>query len=227
MIITVAIMLSDTKQALLRSRLIGVVKASARTPQLVSVSKGFRLVGKNEIQVESGVCEWPSRTDLLCWHCAQPFGTPPIPKPIGFDERLQRWKVQGSYCTWACALAGCTSIREGGHLSQLHQQVCGSKRRIQPAPPKYMLKAFGGTMDVEEFRACEEEYQVVPSRLVTVDKLNVHTSTIQRTKPAEGKVDFSSVNASNDVLKLKRDKPLPSGRGRISMHTKVRKCPVA
>lgn len=116
-------------------------------------------------------------------------------------------------------------MKESGYLGRLHEQVCGNDRRLLPAPPKYLLKAFGGVMSVEEYRNCREEFKVVPSRLITVEGVNVHTSTTQRVRPTDGKVDFSGATARNDQLKLKlkRDKPLPSGQGRISMHAQIKR----
>lgn len=210
-----------TRQALLWSRSIGTISEPRPAPQLVSLTKGLRLVGKHQIQVEPGVCDWPDRTTLLCWHCAQPFDTPPIPKPVGFDEKLRRWRVQGCYCTWACAAAACVSTQQTSFLTSLHQQVCGSSRFIRPAPPKYLLQVFGGMMTIDEYRGCQEEYKVVPSRLITTEGLNVQTSTVRRSRATAGKMDFRDATGPNDMLRLRREKPLPSDKGRISMHTRV------
>lgn len=189
-----------------------------------SHKNGLRLVGRGEVEVERGVvCEWPDKTELLCWHCAHGYKTPPIPRPIGYDHKLQRYTVRGCYCSWSCAAAACSNIRESGYLYNLHKEVCGSGKRIVAAPPKYMLRAFGGDMTIEEYRSVEEEYKVVPSRLITVEGLNVQSTTTTRTKPASGKMDFSTATAPNDNLKLRREKPLPSNRGQISMHTKVKR----
>lgn len=188
-----------------------------------SHSNGLRLVGQGQVQVERGVCEWPDKTEFLCWHCAHSYTTPPVPRPIGYDQKLRRYTVRGCYCTWSCAAAACLNIRESGYLYNLHKEVCGNDNRIVPAPPKYLLRAFGGTMNIEDYRRVEEEYKVVPSRLITVEGLNVQSTTTTKAKPANGKMDFSTATAPNDNLKLRREKPLPSNRGQISMHTKVKR----
>lgn len=173
--------------------------------------------------MERGVCEWPDSTNFLCWHCAHRYDTPPIPRPVGYDQKLRRYTVKGCYCTWSCAAAACLNTRETGYLSNLHKEVCGKHKQITRAPPKYLLQAFGGTMGIDEYRGVQEEHRVVPSRLITVEGLNVQSSTVTRSKPASGKMDFSTATAPNDSYKLRREKPLPSNRGQIAMHTKIKR----
>ena len=187
---------------------------------------GLRLVGRSQVRVDAGACEWPARTRILCWHCAHAFDTPPVPRPVGFDPRLRRFTVQGCYCSWGCAAAECKGVQQTGYLTSLHRQVCGSDRTIRCAPPRCMLRAFGGPMGIEEYRSSQEEYRVVPPRLVSVEGVNVQqcpTTTLR----TNARVDFSGVSTSNQTLKLRRDKPLPAGRGLISMHARVQAVPLA
>ena len=46
-------------------------------------------------EVEAGTNDWPQNTSVLCWHCSHPFAGPPIPKPVGYDERLDRYTGAG------------------------------------------------------------------------------------------------------------------------------------
>ena len=205
----------DARSALLNSRTVGVVAAHNAGPAFI----GLRCAGRSQVVVDQNPCDWPSTTHILCWHCAHPFGTPPVPKPTSYDMKLNRYNVRGCYCSWSCAAADCRSVKETGNLDRMFSTVHGQSKQITPAPPKYVLKAFGGQMSIEEFRGCQEEYRVVPPRLVVVEGINVQKSSTVRQR-GNARVDFSRVNTTNEVLKLKRDKPLPHARGLISMHAR-------
>lgn len=54
--------------------------------------------------------EWPllgngspvAITDIHCWHCCHQFDTPPVMLPISYDERLDRFRGKGVFCSFAC-----------------------------------------------------------------------------------------------------------------------------
>lgn len=101
--------------------------------------------------------EWPEKTDVLCWWCCHSFDTMPIPCPVEYDEIRDRYKVNGVFCSWACAAAH--SVREYSNLSLIHQMkndLCGYSENIVVAPPKYCLKNFGGYMTIKDFRSIDK-----------------------------------------------------------------------
>ena len=75
-------------------------------------------------------------------------------------------------------------------------------------------------MSLDDFRGCEEEYKVVPARLVKVEGVSVQACSTVKTA-TNTRVDFSKAQSTNEVLKLKRDKPLPAGRGLLSVKAKM------
>ena len=207
------------RQAILNSRKVGTFSAAQAECPLVRC-RGLQLAGRGEVRVEADGDGWPEKTSVHCWYCAHPFETPPVPRPISYNAKLHTWRTKGSYCCWGCAAADCRNQQEAGHLNALHQAVYGRERTISSVPPKYLLKAFGGPMSIEDFRQNQQSFRVVPARLVTVEAVNIQCENKIKARD-RSTVDFSNVSANNEVLKLKRNKPLAAGRGLIPMHAKV------
>lgn len=207
------------RKAILQSRTITRFSKAQEHCPLVKCY-GLQLAGRGEVVVDREASSWPATTHVLCWHCAHPFDTPPIPRPTGYHPALRRWTVKGNYCSWGCAAADCPSQKESGHLHNLHQAVFGREQSIKAVPPRYLLKAFGGPMTIEEFRATDQEFRIVPNRLIAVEAINVHAEAKVR-RPANHTLDLTNVTSTNEVLKLKRTKPLLAGKGLAPVHAKV------
>lgn len=211
----------DLRQALLSSRVFGEIVNQEPGHGLVDVGvPALRVTGQFQVRVDREARDWPRQTSILCWHCCHPFSNPPIPKPVGFDDRRRVFRVQGCFCSWRCAAAGCKTLRETGYLNQLYKQVVGRPGGVKPALPKCMLQAFGGSMTIEQFRAQTDELSVVPTRLVAVEGMNVQTNPVQKTRTT-ARLDLSQAASTNEVLKLRREKPLPAGRGLMAMHARI------
>ena len=208
------------RQAILRSRTVGSFAPPVQGAQLVECV-GLTLAGRGAVRADRGSNTWPTHTSLWCWHCAHPFATPPVPKPTSFDPARRVFRVKGNYCSWACAAADCRNMHEQQHLQALHQEVLGRGAVLRPAPPRCMLKPFGGPLAVDDFRQdASRDYREVPARMVEVDPVRVQAEERVRLRAAP-KVDFSGVTARNDMLKLKRDKPLAAGRGLMSVQARI------
>lgn len=90
-----------------------------------------------------------------------------VSKSREFDEedietRPAHFKVWGNFCSFECAAAHIKSERgnSSGDMTLLlwlrtHMTSLKISDRIpiKPAPSRYVLKAFGGNIDIEEFRA--------------------------------------------------------------------------
>lgn len=211
----------DLRQALLSSRVFGEIDQGQPGHGLVDVGvPSLRVAGQSQVRVDQASKDWPRQTSILCWHCCHTFTSPPIPKPVGFDARRRLFRVQGCYCSWKCAAAGCRSLQETGHLNQLYRQVVGATGGVKSAPPKCMLQAFGGSMTIEQFRGTGDEVSVVPTRLISVEGMNVQANPAVRTR-SHTRLDLSQAADSNEVFKVRRQKPLPAGRGLMAMHARI------
>lgn len=108
---------------------------------------------------------YPTKTDVLCWWCCHSFDSHPIGIPVSYDDRTDIFKVVGCFCTFSCA---CAHLQEkNGKIDRFHvnERELLSMYKIltrQPttdikltaAPDRLCLKAFGGKLTIEEFRAC-------------------------------------------------------------------------
>ena len=122
---------------------------------------------------------WPLRTNSLCHHCCHKFDTTPVPIPETYDELRKIYICKGYFCSWQCAKAyninymntsGCgnrnMNISLLAHrmwVKYIKDDVNTVKTRdklrtysmhyINPAQDRIVLKAFGGHMDIEEYRS--------------------------------------------------------------------------
>ena len=171
---------------------------------------------------------WPACTHVLCWHCCHAFNTPPLPMPVEYNDRQNLFRVMGTFCSWNCMAAynrdqNKSILNRGPHalaISLFHKRMTTSTKTISPAPPRCVLKAFGGYMDIEEFRAssatnvmaclpprCVLVSQVLHERRVSETKrtLNSKISNLDDTVDLSGGMEGKE-HKYGDTLKLKRPK---------------------
>jgi len=172
---------------------------------------------------------------MYCFWCCHPFETRPIPLPVAYDDRTDRFKVIGNFCSWNCAKAYniTSNSYEWGHrcelLHMLYKRTEGSRAtRIATALPKTRLKIFGGNLDIGDFRIlsgdakCERPVfaRLDYARIQAFDgsKPTAGSSITERTPPdAPSKMlTFDNLSTGkNETLKLKRSKPLPTKTSNI------------
>ena len=101
---------------------------------------------------------WPSSTSCLCFHCCHGFTT----LPIGLPKRLsgQTFIVWGIFCSFECAAAFNLYTHQGYEMQEssnllqlLYFKTTRQFTQIHPAPSRYLLKVFGGALEIDEFRA--------------------------------------------------------------------------
>lgn len=114
--------------------------------------------GESESEFETALRRsWPLYTSILCWHCAHPFTGRPIPI-VKMRLQQHRFKAYGCFCSIACALAYARDERydmQSG-LRFIEQIITGRKfsaKELRTAPARETLKAFGGILTIDEFRA--------------------------------------------------------------------------
>jgi len=98
--------------------------------------------------------DWPKTTNLLCWWCCHPFETSPKCIPTGYDNKRERFQVTGNFCSWNCAKSFTLDEfpLQISNLTRLIQKIHGFIPEIISAPPKILLKSFGGSMSIDEYR---------------------------------------------------------------------------
>lgn len=99
--------------------------------------------------------EIPTKTDIWCWWCSHPFDSIPRFIPSKYDNVHKRFKVFGNFCSWSCAVSYCSDVHTSTTQNLLNYMINtlhGSNYSVPKAPPKSLLKVFGGPMDIQEFR---------------------------------------------------------------------------
>lgn len=101
----------------------------------------------------------PEKTDIHCyWDCHAFTGTPCV-IPSNISEGV--WRVYGNFCSPNCATAYLFSQRlDAGEqweryskLNRLYHNFCQSAAQgIQAAPAREILRIFGGSLDITEYR---------------------------------------------------------------------------
>ena len=171
----------------------------------------------------------PDKTDIVCFWCCHGFPTPPIALPSHILD--ETWHVYGNFCSPECAAAHLFKERLDSHvqweryalLNTLYSEDAGIKagsvHGIKPAPPREVLRMFGGSMDISEYRA------LVHERKLRVDVMTPPMVSIIQTMDTKP-MDFYDQNiknvfTKNDLqhkydapgaqgLRLRRSKPVKS-----------------
>ena len=100
--------------------------------------------------------DYPKSTNILCYHCCHKFTTQPLSMPFIFDKNI--FYVKNVFCSWECMKRyNIDSNSSNMHMiSTLIQKfyyfITSKTDSIKIAPPKCILKEFGGTMTIKEFR---------------------------------------------------------------------------
>lgn len=165
-------------------------------------------------------------TDLLCWWCMHGLPQRPcIHLPIRYDDKLDRFTCMGNFCSWPCAKAFALDMntsRSGEmqmYLALMRKKAYGKSVPCWPAPKRWALKCFGGTMSIEEFRKYggfveppivhwpnEKLYVPFIGGSVETSGQSFNFSNNEGSKKKMQAIETSTTETS--TLKIKRNKPL-------------------
>jgi len=161
----------------------------------------------------------PDRVDAACFWCCHIFDHKPIVLPI--RDQGDYIQVQGNYCSPECAMSYLFDMQQDSYarweqlslLNRLYGQAVGGP--IKPAPPRTVLKLFGGPMSIQEYRnivrqgTLRVDIHLPPmvSLLATMDTKPIDFYDVSLTKNVMETVKERLAKAE-EVLKLKRTKPL-------------------
>jgi len=174
--------------------------------------------------------------NLLCWWCIHGLPQRPcIHLPIKYDDKKDIFTCIGNFCSWPCAKAYATDMntaRSGEvqmFLALMRKKAYGKSCDCWPAPKRWALKCFGGTMSIEEFRKYGGfvEPPVVHWPHMRLYDPSVGFKTTGESSKAGGTSSRSSTMGAkkmNDIetsttetstLKLKRNKPLQRAESKL------------
>ena len=161
----------------------------------------------------------PDRVDVACFWCCHTFDNKPIILPV--RDQGEYIQVSGNYCSPECAMSHLFDVHQDSYarweqlslLNRLYGQAVGGP--IKPAPPKQILKLFGGPMTIEAYRTLVRQGTLrvdthlppMVSLLATMDTKPIDFYDVSLTKNVMETVKERLAKAE-EVLKLKRTKPL-------------------
>lgn len=140
--------------------------------------------------------------------------------PTRYDSCRDIFHVMGTFCSWACMktynLDSSSYMRHvnATYITLLYKRCTGKLQGIRPAPPRLALKAFGGSMSIEEFRGCEKPMVILPPKMImhrpVIEEIPARLRERPTPQQLEDTVSFKDSTAQNDMLRLRRPKPLTS-----------------
>lgn len=94
-----------------------------------------------------------------CYWCCHSIGAKDFGMPVKYDAYHKTFTTFGNFCSLECSAAYNFSNHNGSdRMWEIHSWIqmiaekIGFKTPIRPAPSRYLLKMFNGSMEIEEFR---------------------------------------------------------------------------
>jgi hypothetical protein len=182
----------------------------------------------------------PTKTDIACFWCCHSFQTPPFAVPSHILDEV--WYMYGNFCSAECATAYLFKEKIDSHvqweryalLNSLYSEDAniplGAPHGVRPAPPREVLRMFGGSMDISEYRA------IVHEKRLRIDVLTPPMVSIIQTMDTKP-IDFYDQNLKNvfiknDIqhkyhapgaqgLRLRRTKPIKARESTVEWAMKI------
>jgi hypothetical protein len=167
----------------------------------------------------SEVKKIPETSDAACFWCCYTFTHRPVVLPI--RDTGEHLIVTGNFCCPECTVSYLFDMRQDSHtrweqlalIYRVYSEAC--KGKIHPAPPKSILKLFGGNLSIEEYRGLIQSYKVrvdlhlppMVSILATMDTKPVDFYDSGLTKNVNETIK-ERLQKAEEVLRLRRTKPL-------------------
>lgn len=96
--------------------------------------------------------------NIVCWYCTHGFEGNAVSCPVNYSIR-RGYLCHGVFCGWGCVKSwnmetnSQKKFQRNDFINKLIRiSNNGAYVRIQPSPSRYLLKKFGGNLDIKEFR---------------------------------------------------------------------------
>ena len=96
--------------------------------------------------------------DLWCWWCCHPSNIQLISMPIYFDIKTSKYHTIGQFCSFACMRSYNQEQQQSNKqtifnlITKYMYESTGNVHQFT-APPRQLLRVFGGTLSIDEFRS--------------------------------------------------------------------------
>ena len=153
---------------------------------------------------------------VWCWWCCHSFENLPLQLPYKYDDKTNRFSTCGNFCSWSC-MKSYNMEKYGlsrgaiimGNMIIMRKKLYNVVDNIRSAPPRVLLKEFGGTLTIEEFRNNETSDKMLTQNKVDQSYQHQPEFVKRVSMPQSTKLsDISCSSGTNEPLRLKRSKPL-------------------
>lgn len=144
----------------------------------------------------------PDSTDVACFWDCHAFRGQPCVIPVSIEEGI--WRVYGNFSSPECAAAYLFNERldssvQWERYALLNRLYAEGEQSVRLAPPRTILRMFGGMLDVSEFRA------IVGERRMRIDVMTppmISIIQVMDTKP----IDFYDASMKNTFIPWEMDR---------------------
>lgn len=157
--------------------------------------------------------------NTCCFWCCHPFSNQAFHLPMTYDTYKNVFACEGYYCSPECSLAYLYSDFSISDSSRWYRhslliQLYGflyEKYMISPAPPRSILRMFGGPLDIKQFRQyIEGTNDIILNELPPIRMLFPAMNVQGPLRDIKKYVSLSNdvIDKASESLRLKRTKPL-------------------
>lgn len=155
---------------------------------------------------------------MLCWWCCHSIEGQELHVPYKYNGK--EFFTFGHFCSWSCMKSYTIQSTHPNKsemcslVALMKKKATGTIEPIVPAPNRFTLKAFGGSLSIEEFRGSKTSVHV----MMPYEKFIPCTIRNEASEPqVQGNYEntqklkaIQESSGASDTLKLKRSKPLKS-----------------
>jgi hypothetical protein len=155
-----------------------------------------------------------------CFWCCHTFESQSFVLPISFDAYQNVYSCEGNFCSPECALASLyadasisDSSRWNRHamLNYLYSELYKDGKELSPAPPRSLLRLFGGHLDIDQYREyVSSTNDLIMSELPPIRVVFPSMNVQGPLRDVKKYVSLSNdiVEKASESLRLKRSKPV-------------------
>jgi len=162
---------------------------------------------------------WRESSDSHCWWCSHSFDSVPVGLPNKYCPKQKKFYLYGCFCSFNCAHSYNLDIKDYkvweryallNYIKKIiYKNTNNTDNLIKPiisAPPKEVLKVYGGELSIEEYRNSsisipKEYYHLLPPMIPIFSVVEEIPKFFYQDRGSKKKNDFGE-------LKIKRNKPL-------------------
>ena len=163
-----------------------------------------------------------------CFWCCHQFNGHQFKTPVSYNTYKDQYTCEGNFCSPECCLANLytdssVSDSQRWYRHSLLIKLYGflyPEYLISPAPPRFLLRMFGGLLDIKQYR----EYLSGPNDLIASELPPIRTvfPSMNIQGPLRDIKKYVSlanevIDKASESLRLKRTKPLQQNVQTIDM----------